>query len=375
LLPVIIGALSTAFAIALLVLASAAHGANESHGLQLHLVSLRGLAVQLVGMVAALDLYTGIIPFAVFLVLLFGIRRRLHPSALAEGEVRTLAVITLSLAVSLATLGSFYLAAIPAAARPPTPPDRYVFYVVPLMLILFAWWIEHGAPRPIAMRWVAPTAAVLPLIVAATAVDGPGLIATSNALSFMPWMFFRALVAGPWWLFTLAAYCCLCAGLAMNPGLGTRWLMKPVAGAIAVVTLCAFAYVSLGSWNAGTRTPPNGWLDARTDAAVIGVWVNRPTDRQAFALWEIDTMNRNLERVHYVEQPDNLGPQTKIKRGSDGRLLDHGKPMSPRYVLTSWRTPVVGRLVALSSGLALYEVRPPLRLAVARATSGRNVSG
>ncbi len=225
------------------------------------------------------------------------------------------------------------------------------------------------------MRWVAPTAAALPLIVAATAVHGQGLVATSNALSFMPWMFFRALVAGPWWLFTLAAYCCLCAGLAMKGGLGRRWLVRPVTGALAVVTLCAFAYVSLGSWNARTRTPPTGWLDARTEADVIGVWVNRPTDRQAFALWEIDTMNRNLTRVHYVKQPDNLGPQTKLTEGSDGRLLDHGKPMSPRYVLTSWRTPVVGRLVALRSGLALYEVRPPLRLAVARPTFGRRASG
>jgi hypothetical protein len=373
LLPLIIGALSTALAVALLVLVSAAGGANESHGFQVQLVSLRGFAVQLAGMVGALDLYTGIVPFAVFVILLLG--RTSRPSELAEGEVRTLAVITLCLLISLAALGSFYLAAIPAAARPPTPPDRYVFYVVPLILILFAWWIEQGAPRPIAMRWVAPTAAALPLIVAATAVDGPGLIATISALSFMPWMFFRALVAGPWWLLALATYCCLCAGLAMTRGLGTRWLMKPVAGAIGVVTLCAFAYVSLGSWNASTHSPASGWLDARTDGEVIGIWVNRPTDRQAFALWEIDTMNRNLKRVHYVRQPDNVGPQTKLTQGSDGRLLDHGKPMFPRYVLTSWRTPVVGRLVARTSGLALYEVQPPLRLVVARPAYGRRVSG
>jgi hypothetical protein len=364
LLPLTIGAMSAALAFGLLLLASAARGANESHGLELQLASFRGFVVQLIEMVAALDLYTGIIPFAVFVVLLFGVRRRSHRGVLAEGEPRTLAILTLWLAISLAALGSFYLAAIPAAARPPTPPDRYVFYIVPLMLILFAWWVEHGAPRPIAMRWVAPTAAALPLIVAATAVDGRGLVATSNALSFMPWMFFRAIVTGPWWLFALAAYCCLCAGLAMKVGLGTRWLVKPVACAITVVTLCAFAYVSLGSWNAKTHTPPTGWLDARTDADVIGVWVNRPADRQAFALWEIDATNRNLTRVHYVRQPDSLGPQTKLVQASDGRLLDHGKPMFPRYVLTSWRTPVVGRLVARSSGLALYEVRPPLRLAV-----------
>ena len=374
LLPLIIGALSTALAVAFLVLASAASGANESHGLELQLASVRGFVVELIRMVAALDLYTGILPFAVFVVVLFGIRRTSRPSVLADGEVRTLAILTLSLAISLATLGSFYLAAIPAAARPPAPPDRYVFYVVPLMFILFAWWVEHGAPRPTAMRWVAPTAAALPLIVAVAAVDGRGLVATSNALSFMPWMFLRALVPGSWWLFALGAYCCLCAGLAMKVSLSTRWLVKPITGAIVVITLSSFAYVSGGSWNARTHTPPAGWLDARTNDEVIGVWVNRPTDRQAFALWEIDAMNRNLTRVHYIRRPDSFGPQTKLIQRSDGQLLDHGKPMFPRYVLTSWRTPVVGRLVARSSGLALYEVRPPLRLAMVSATSERRAS-
>jgi hypothetical protein len=363
-LPLIIGALSATLAVGLLLLASAARGANESHGLELQLASFRGFAVQLIEMVAALDLYTGILPFAVFVFLLFSIRRTSRSNVLTDGEVRTLAVLTLSLTISLAALGSFYLAAIPASARHPLPSDRYVFYVVPLMLIAFGWWVEHGAPRPNAMRWVAPGAAALPFIVATTALEGRELVASSAALSFMPWMFFRAMAPGPWWLFALAAYCCLCAGLAMKVGIGTRWLLKPVAGAIAVATLSAFAYSAGGSWHARTHTPPAGWLDARTDANVVGLWVNRPTDRQAFALWEINAMNRNLTSVHYVNQPDGLGPQTKLSQGSDGRLLDHGKPMFPRYVLTSVSTPIVGRLVARSSGLALYEVRPPLRLAV-----------
>jgi len=214
------------------------------------------------------------------------------------------------------------------------------------------------------MRWVAPTAAALPFIVAVTALEGRELVASSAALSFMPWMFFRAMAPGPWWLFALAAYCCLCAGLVMKVGIGTRWLLKPVAGAIAVATLSGFAFSAGGSWHARTHTPPAGWLDARTNANVVGLWVNRPTDREAFALWEVNAMNRNLTSVHYVNQPDGLGPQTKLSQGFDGRLLDHGKPMFPRYVLTSVSTPIVGRLVARSSGLALYEVRPPLRLAV-----------
>jgi energy-coupling factor transporter transmembrane protein EcfT len=217
------------------------------------------------------------------------------------------------------------------------------------------------------MRWVAPLAAALPLIVAATQVHGKGLIATSNALSFMPWMFVRALVTGPWWLVVLAGYCCLCTLLAVRARVRTRWLVRWVASAIAVITFFGFAYVSFGSWHARAHTSPSGWLDARTDSDVIAVWVKRPTSGQAFALWELYAMNRNLARVYFVRQPDILGPATKLAQGSGGRLLDRGEPISPRYALTSYRTPLVGTLIARSSGLALYRVQPPLRLATSAA--------
>jgi hypothetical protein len=361
--PLVASALSAAVCVVLFLLVSAARGTNESHGLDLQLASLRGFVTQLAGMVAALDLHTGILPFALLLVVVLGLRRTSRIGAWAEGDARVLSMMTLLVAISLATVGSVYLAGIPAVSRPPAPPDRYLLYVVPLILILFARWIEHGAPRLSRMHWGAALAAGLPLIVAATQVHGRGLVATSNALSFMPWMFLRALTTGPWWLLVLAGYCAFCATVWTRARGGTGWLIQPVVSSITLITLCAFAYVSLGSWQAREHTPPGGWLDAHAHAEVVAVWINRPTSRQAFALWEINAMNRNLGRVYYLRQPDTLGPATKLVQGPDGTLLDDGKPVIARYALTSWRTPVVGRLITRSSGLALYRIKPPLRVA------------
>jgi len=104
------------------------------------------------------------------------------------------------------------------------------------------------------------------------------------------------------------------------------------------------------------------WLDANTDGPVIGLWLTKPTDSQAFALWEAQTMNRNLAHVYYVRAPDKLGPATKLSASSDGRLFDHGRPVRAEYVLTASNTPVAGGLIDRNSGLALYRVAGPVRV-------------
>ena len=139
-----------------------------------------------------------------------------------------------------------------------------------------------------------------------------------------------------------------------------RRVRRYVVGSVAVCTLCAFTYVALGSLNARVHSPPPGWLDARSNGTVIGIWVARPTDRQAFAMWEVHATNENLQRVYYLRQPDRLGPERKIAETPDGRLIEDGSPIVARYVMTAASTRVVGRLVGRSHGLALYKVRQPI---------------
>ena len=103
--------------------------------------------------------------------------------------------------------------------------------------------------------------------------------------------------------------------------------------------------------------------DTRSNGTVVGIWAERPTDRQAFAMWEVHVTNENLQRVYYLRQPDRLGPESKIAEALDGRLVDDGSPIAARYVLTAASTRIVGRLVGRNHGLALYEVKQPVRLA------------
>jgi hypothetical protein len=173
----------------------------------------------------------------------------------------------------------------------------------------------------------------------------------------------HALTAGSWWLIPLGSYCALGALLLIGKKIAHRRVARYVVGSVALCTLCAFTYVALGSLNARLHSPPPGWLDARSNGTVVGVWGAQPTDRQAFAMWEVHVTNENLQRVYYLRQPDRLGPERKITETPDGRLIEDGSPIVARYVMTAASTRVVGRLVGRSHGLALYEVKQPVRLA------------
>jgi hypothetical protein len=357
------GVIAGGGAMAAAIAVSAARGVSDHHGLSVQYITAPGLLRQFAGLFAALDLSTGIAPFAIFVAVIVA-SRRASTSSWMDGEVRSLAVVTASLSVGLAIFGSVYLAGIPPRWRPSPPPDRYVFYVLPLILTLFAAWIEGGAPITKPLRFAGLTAATLPVVVGAAEVRKHGFAATSNSLGYMPWMFVRFVTSGATWLVVLAGYCfAVAAALAIASHVHTRRLVRIVSASTVVSTAFAFGYVGLGSLNAARHSPPAGWLDARTDGRVIGVWLRPPTDRQAFALWETQATTRNLYRVYYVTEPDQLGPEAKLEQVSGRKLLDNGAPVNARYALTSSTTPIVGRLVAQRNGLALYKIRPPLRIA------------
>src|SRR5204863_6000841 len=104
-----------------------------------------------------------------------------------------------------------YLASVPAAARPPIPPDRYVFYVTPLLFVVFAAWIEAGVIRP---TGTAPIAWCAGAVVMAAALVGVSEHphATINGSAFLPWTYLganhRYVLILP-----LAAWCALCVRL------------------------------------------------------------------------------------------------------------------------------------------------------------------
>jgi hypothetical protein len=269
-------------------------------------------------------------------------------------------VVLMAMAVGSALLvtGSAYLATVPAAASPPVPPDRYTFYVVPLLFVAFAAWIGSGAIRDTGTAWVAAGAAALPIIAALVAVtDNPW--ATVNGLSFLPWIGLSAL-APHFWVAALAGYCARCAYLLNRRRGDAHALIKTVLTLVTVTSVSAF-FLVLPSH---VYSPPPGWLDAHTGPGVIAVWVGEPRPARSQGLWEIDVANRNLAAVYFTHSPDSFGRgvETQVRERNDGTLLDNGRPLTARYVLTTTDTRIVGSLVAKKKGFAIYKVQPPVRL-------------
>jgi hypothetical protein len=97
---------------------------------------------------------------------------------------------------------------------------------------------------------------------------------------------------------------------------------------------------------------------------VVAVWVGEPRSARSQGLWEIDVGNRNLAAVYFTKSPDSFGRgvEKQVKERTDGTLLDNGRPLMARYVLTTIDTRIVGTLVAKRKGFAIYKVQPPVRL-------------
>jgi len=195
-----------AFSAVALHLTADAGGGAGTHGLAAGGFSIRRFAVFLLGSIGALDLYTGVLPFAAFLVLAVAVRRR---AAWLPARARPLVAVTGAVALATLATGSAYLATVPATARPPVPTDRYAFYVVPLLLIAFAVWIEGATRDPHGIRWIAIGACAMPLAAAGVGIESDPH-GTVNGLAFLPWIAFgggRSLL-----VFASLAICCVYCG-------------------------------------------------------------------------------------------------------------------------------------------------------------------
>ena len=78
--------------------------------------------------------------------------------------------------------------------------------------------------------------------------------------------------------------------------------------------------------------------------------------------------NEKVGDVYRVGRPtyyEAFLPTLPARPAPTGVLTDvHGNPLAPRYVLTTCRTPVAGRVVARApdGAFELVEVAPPIRL-------------
>jgi hypothetical protein len=179
----------------------AAAGAG-AHGFDIHRFSFLRFGTVLAGSVGAVDLYTGVLPFASLLLVVVGIRRQ---APWVSSGLRAVALIAIAGGTALLVSSSAYLVSVPVAFRPPIPYDRYTFYFTPLLFVAFAAWLEAGAIRDAGRAWVAAGAGALPLLAAALYL-GHDPYGTFSGLAFLPWIHIGS--GHPIVLFgTLAAYC------------------------------------------------------------------------------------------------------------------------------------------------------------------------
>jgi hypothetical protein len=280
--------------------------------------------------VEELTLYAAVLPVATLLVLL-AVSRGLGPSLQEHLAATASLVVWSTLAVSM-------FASRFASDR---VQDRYLFFLVPLLLVALLGWVEAGAPRPRAATAVAVAAA------AALALVFPygrfvGEPARSDTLGLIPlWSINEHLVLDEYWV-TVALG---------GAGLVALFLLVPRRLAIAVplALLVVYAVLSRPVWSG-----PRGFVQSGAGALFQGIrgvdrdWVDRavPSGEEVVVLWtgradrftvnQNEFFNRRLGRVFYTAAPTPGGfNETPVRRrGADGVfLLADGRPVAARYAL------------------------------------------
>jgi hypothetical protein len=312
--------------------------------------------------VAGLDLYLGVAVFAAAAVAFVAILRSPH----APRPQRLLAVVTATSAFWLILLASAF-ASQPDVLR---VQERYVFYVVPLLIVLALLWVTRRVPEsPRLLVAGALAAAVLPAVLPYGDLLGNGRHASTLALTpfraFEPEAYRTAGVA----LGVLGAGAFLLFSRRHRP-----LVIAPLLLAFAVTTSTAqheFAALARDSLRAGIGGKRD-WIDRAVgpDAQVATLWTGQAKRGWLgwYTIWENEFFNRSVHRIYVLREPHRFGlPQERVTTDrATGLLRDSsGRALRASYALTDTTTPVAGSELARdpATGMVLYRVDGDLRLA------------
>ena len=305
-----------------------------------------------------LTLYVAVVPL-VALVVLLARGRRLDPR-LQEHLAATVALLITSTLV-VATFASRF-----ASDR---VQDRYLFFLVPLLVVVLLAWVELGAPRPAVVLGAAALTAV-GLVVAFPYTRFIGEPAKSDTFGLLPlWTINEHLVGGSYRLTVLVGACVLVALMALVP---TR-----LAIAVPIVLLLLFAVASRPVWSGphgvlrsgegalfqGIRGVDRDWIDSAVPAGddVAVLWTGR-ADR--FTVNQNEFFNRRVGDVYYTTAPTPGGiGETRVAVGEDGVLRTAaGATIRTPYALLDGSVTPDGVVVARDDtlGTTLWRLTGPL---------------
>ena len=312
---------------------------------------------------AELALSVGVLPFSA-LIVLFGLAWR-RASAPSNAERAFLAATAAGVFWTVVEVGVF------ASQYGFRIEERYLFNLAPVLLLALTVWLARGLPRPPALT------AVAVLIPAALLVALPFEAFFTQALyndTFGLIPLFRLTQR----LGNVSETKELVAAGALLAGLLFAAVPRRVTLVAAPVALLAFFALSTNSVfgiveflssqtrHAGGLQGNPSWIDRTVgrDARVELLWT--PDIADAHVGWQAEFWNRSVRRVFGVTAQDPDIPDVSAPLQTDGRIVPSlvaGSPdLSPRYVVAPATLDVDGTRLAASGQLALWRVRPPLRL-------------
>jgi len=323
-----------------------------------------------------LILYVAVIPVAAAAVV---ITRGLRPGA--EDKSRLFAGVALSTLVAM--LGSVALvsAALDVDGTENLN-ERYVFYVVPLLFIALALWLEQTAA--LRRRWAWGVVAACCVAVVVLPIDRLHYNSGFQSLALIPWIVLP--VSGPALAVATGVFVLACGALWVTCSWersGRLWLV--VGAWMSLVALLTVGSNAVSASDAashafGGQSP--AWVDRAVPrgASVAIVWDERsaPVDRPGpvyFRLMVLEEFNRSLGTVYRIGRPtyyETFLPTVPVRLAADGTVLQGGRPLRAAYVLVPCRTPVAGRVLGTGAhgSVRLVAVPGTVRLVA----SGRRCS-
>jgi hypothetical protein len=325
---------------------------------------------------AGLEVYVAVIPVAVSPVVLSRLLRAAREGSVESGAFASafvtvnacLVLVAAAFASTAAGFGHLH--------------DRYLFYVVPLWLVVLAVWLRDGLPRPVlAASLGAALALALPAVTPfglIAAEDGAEAGATVTYLwSAVNAYAFETLPDAISGRRVLALFVVVLVAMTLAT---PRRLRLGLGAAVAAVLVAATAV----AWRDSARTARDfeavlpdmrTWVDDALGPSerVTSLYVSAPCARGAWSstgLLMTEFFNRSVARaVHLVDRDGSLLPSTDTRVAADGTIVrESGGPVEADLVLAPAGIELMGRRLAVGTTvpLVLWRVGSPVRLARAR---------
>lgn len=340
-----------------------------SHAQLLNKVRLPSTPQWLVYQLGELDLASGIVPFAAYLlVVTLVVRNRRAPRS-----HRVFVALSTSLVAWFVLLGAAY------ATQPRPLPhvfERYVFYVQPCLFLGFLLWLAEGLPRP--RRWALAATGVACALPAAlpfaTLLNGHEWGVSSSTPALVPWALLHPILGDPLLVLGILAVAAGLGAMFLRIGSDRRGFLALalVCNLWAVTLVVAHEDASVSRSAAARLAAEPGWVDATVgaDAEVAGIYPGSDPEApdDAYGLLEAQFFNRSVRIMYDLGPPMKEGIPSRplTVRGSE-LLIGRTPPLRPlahRYVLIADRVPLTGDLLARDrrSQLVLYDVDGSVRL-------------